>query len=448
MKSLLKRIGTAVVAFTLLSTMVVPTSAQESSKSSLEREISYTGLAAERWTSKEAYKHSWSLNWADALLNGKAVSKQKVRFLENDTLTFIFENKSEGKYQIAFEYMPVNAKTTDSLFDVAVDNKKWTGTLPVLWKDASEQYSFDRNGNELSPNQVSVDKYVVNPIENYKDLNRTPITVTLSSGKHKVSVTNTVQDMYIEAVYITESAAVPTYSEYISKQTAAVSSDFQTIEGERYSVKSDSSIRGESVNNLALYPYDTYVKRINVLSDSWSSVGQKVAWEFTVEKDGLYQLSFRYKQNADTSMPVYRTLEIDGQVLYQEMQNVLFPQTKTNSYANFTFTIDNKPAYVYLTKGSHVLSLEATMGPMAAQYQKIMDLMTDVNNLGMELNKLSAGSTDANRTWDLSQYMPNAVSDLLGYAKRAEAIYSDLKKLGGEDPLYANNLTYAAEVLL
>ena len=63
------------------------------------------------------------------------------------------------------------------------------------------------------------------------------------------------------------------------------------------------------------------------------------------------------------------------------------------------------------------------------------------------LQKLTAGTTDENRTWDMNEYMPGTVDSLKDFAKRARAICAELKAMDKTGAAYASNLVYAAESL-
>ena len=73
--------------------------------------------------------------------------------------------------------------------------------------------------------------------------------------------------------------------------------------------------------------------------------------------------------------------------------------------------------------------------------------MEEINSLGNDLQRLTAGQTDTNRTWNLKYYLPNAIDDILSFADRTEEIYGLLGKIGGIEPSYASSLKFAAERL-
>ena len=52
--------------------------------------------------------------------------------------------------------------------------------------------------------------------------------------------------------------------------------------------------------------------------------------------------------------------------------------------------------------------------------------MSEINSVGMDLKKLSAGSVDANRTWDMDVVMPEAIPRLKAASERIDSVYKKL----------------------
>jgi hypothetical protein len=90
----------------------------------------------------------------------------------------------------------------------------------------------------------------------------------------------------------------------------------------------------------------------------------------------------------------------------------MFPQTDGNEYENLTIKSDGKPVKIFLTKGKHCISMQVTMGALEEQYMEITAVMNRLNKVGIDLKKLTAGSDDVNRTWDLNAYLPDVVPEL------------------------------------
>ena len=448
MKQHIKRIMACGLVIVLLTTVTVsPKSsvvAAESNKST-EKTV-YSANSASLWTSKDLYEDGWQLDVISAAVDGETVSAP-FKLDTGNTLSFTFNADETEVYNVYLEYRYTNQNSAENSVELSVDGETHYGVLPLLLRDENAEYKIDRQGDELVPAQVCIEDFAVNLLHNARDMDEAPIALSLASGEHNFAVKNTGQVIEIKSVYITETKETPTYEEYLNEyKDAELAGDTIKIEAEKYAIKSDSSLSVGSVKNPALYPYDTYKKRINAIT-GWSSVGQRAAWSFIAPKDGLYEISFRYLQNAEGNMPVYRTVLIDGKVPYSELNEIMLPRTKTGKYNNYTVKVNGESAYVYLTKGEHSISLSVTVGSLQKYYEELIAIMGEMNDMGMMLQKLSANSSDENRTWDMDEYMPNAVEDINSFANRIDKIYEQLRELSTGSAVWANNLKYASELL-
>lgn len=91
--------------------------------------------------------------------------------------------------------------------------------------------------------------------------------------------------------------------------------------------------------------------------------------------------------------------------------------------------------------------MRAEMGPMEEIYEDILKLMDEITALGMELQKLTAGQTEKNRTWDMEMFFPQAIPEMKEYIRRIQEIYSRLETASGKKPTFASSLNYAVRQL-
>ena len=435
-----KKVVSMVLALALAVGTVTPclaASGESNGKAKLPSgESPYTSSSVSSWTDESVLTGAWSLDWAKAKINDSAVTVKDgtVQLDARSTLTFEVPIAEKGTYKIALKYCAKDALYMDCLLDMTVNGAKEIASLPLLWADRYSVYGTDRKGNELVPEQLSVPQPYLDFLADYHDTNMDDFTFTWDAGVQKITMSPESQDVVLYGIYVCKETTLPTYKEYMAAHAGkADAADTKIIEAERYMVKSDSFIRAVSQKDSALYPYDTYAKLLNILDGgSFSSVGQKVLWEFEVDTDGYYQIGMRYLQNSDTNKPVFRTVEIDGSVPFAEWKTVAFENTKTNKFDNIVLPVDGEPAKVYLTAGKHTLALEVTIGPFKEVYDGIVKLMEDINVFGMDIQKLTAGQSDSNRTWNMDYYMPNAVNDLLAFADRIDELYKKLEELRGQ----------------
>lgn len=74
------------------------------------------------------------------------------------------------------------------------------------------------------------------------------------------------------------------------------------------------------------------------------------------------------------------------------------------------------------------------MGPMEEIYEDILKLMDEITALGMELQKLTAGQTEKNRTWDMEMFFPQAIPEMKEYIRRIRKYTAALRRLRGKSP--------------
>lgn len=411
--------------------------------------IRYTSAALDGWTGDAVSDSVISPSVQSMLVDAKPVSDASVKLSAGAVLSFDFTVDRTADYVIAVKYYPINALYMDCLLDLTADGNGYVTALPLVWADKNAEYATDRLGNEMVPEQTAVAEPYLAVMRDYRDTDQDEFTLSLEQGRHSLALKPQSQELMIEKIYISPVKEAVSYEAYLAAAPKAENvAETEILEAENYAVKSDSFIRAANKKNSALYPYDTYKKLLNVIDDgSWNTSGQKILWELEAKQDGYYEIAVRYLQNSDTNKPVYRMVEIDGAVPFKEWEELAFENTKTGKYANKVFDVNGSPAKVYLTKGKHTLALTATMGPLEQVYDDIVLLMEDINSLGMDIQKITAGQTDLNRTWNMEYYLPNAVTDLEGFAKRIDEIYDRLREISGCKPSYADSLKYASETL-
>ncbi len=405
----------------------------------------YSETAVENWFACECVQEV-EIPAADLLLDDRSVNSFPVIAERDSVLSFSVTPPQSGSYVIVPRYRPVgDVLAVDALYAVASGQGEGRmAQLQMLWHD-SRRHALDRSGNETTARQEALEEWIRGPFLDYGDLSKDMARWELSEGE-KVSFSIAVQEQGIELSGLT--LCMLREEESSSGETVGEVPTI-TIEAEEYALKSDSSIRAAAVRSSALFPYDTYKKRINLLDGStFKTSGQKVLWEFEVETEGDYRVGMRCRQNGNANKRVYRRIEVDGAVPFAEWKAAVIPYTGSSGYANHTLQAGERDGIIHLTPGRHTIAMTVTAGDYEPVYEEIYQLMTEVNEIGMALLKMTGGVTDANRTWDMEAYMPEAVPTLTEYAARAEEIYQKLLKIDGKEPVYAMDLLTARDKLL
>ena len=438
-------IATIVVAILLLG--IITVAAPSANRERTETEY-LTDLSARNWKPSQSYEGGYQMNQLE--LNGQVVNNT-IPFQNGDKLLIHVPVEINGVYKIGFRYHVDVAEPSDVLFQVNYKDESYTAFLPLVWKDQTgeeQRYPTDRYGNERANTQIVHTESVFSALQDNVDINMEDIELELAGGT--IVITGTTQKIMIEEVWLYQEKELPTYETYL-KSIEANEKGKSTIivQGEDFSIKSDPHIRSNNTNKVSLVPYNTYHRMINVLDGtSFGSAGQKVMWEFEVEEEGWYELGFKFCQNSAVNKKAYREIEIDGTVPFEEFSLVSFEQTRNITYETLFLGNEEGEHYqVYLTPGKHTIAMKAKLGEAKDVYNELTALVDEMNALGMDITKITAGVSDKNRTWDLNAYLPNAEEDMKGYIKILKEQYKRLEEIEGEKPTYADSLLYAQQVL-
>lgn len=367
----------------------------------------------------------------------------------NGVVEFNVETPKDGRYTIVLEY---DIQGTDALKNTATltwENKEIITGLSMLWKDKIKDYQKDRYGNEMIPGQEVLSGLHYDYIKDYGAINKEPASFELKQGRTKFTLKNNTQPLLLHTVTVFEEKAAPSYKDYkAALGQKEEGSGMIVIEAEDYSIKSDSYIRGGNVQNPVLVPYNSSAKMVNTLVDeSWKEAGQKILWEFEVPKAGIYNIGMRYSQNTKQGMTTYRNMEIDGKTPFSELKELAFNYTGLD-YDNYTLQDrDGENLGIWLESGKHTIALEVEAAPYEESVNALKKIMTEINDISIDIMKLTGSSKDSNRTWDVKEYLPGIDKTLSGWADQLDAIYTNLGNITGKKPGYAVKLKMASKNL-
>jgi len=379
--------------------------------------------------------------------------------IENNIL--IMENHSNamcklnvedaGNYKVVFDVYVSSRKPIDNLLNVKLLKEElrrdYSVILPVLWKDESKIYSTDRFGNETVPTQIKVDEFVQNTARLDTSLFGEELEFALEKGEYILELNNEMEEIKIRSIMLIREEAAVDYNRYRSQfsEQSLDSMPCVVIEAEDYAVKTDSYISPGSVKNTLVHPFNNDYDFINILDGaSFSEAGQEVSYVVEIPKTGLYSLAFVYSQMNVEDMSCYRTIKIDGNVLYQQMEDVAFPYT---SYKFFTkvFADSNGNEYkIFLEEGTHTLSMKTDVAPYEEEITKLNQIMGEIRELSLDIKKVTGNSTDKYRSWNMNDFIPGISDSLYGIADEMDAVYCAIESKCDRKPSFASTLKVAS----
>ena len=384
-------------------------------------------------------------------VSGKAELKDDGYYLSpNDKVVANVTISQPGEYAVVLDYKMVEGRLSDSAASVTVNEETVLTPVYGLWQDKTKDYNHDRYGNEVTSDQVLLDEFTKDYVRDSKSLDMNPYMFEFKAGNVAITVANQDEDILLRSVSVVRVNEIPSYKEYCEsvgkKMTDAT--ELVIIEGEDYAVKSDSYIRSQSKQNAAVYPYSPYEKYLSTIDcGSYYNAGQRVMWNFSVEKDGWYQIGLHYSQPDKEGMSTYRDIEIDGAVPFKEMLEVPFAYTG-NGFENLTVTDEKgEPVKVYLKKGKHTIGLYTQACAMQPFLDDITEVIAEISDIGLSLQQIAGSSADSTRSWDIETYIPGVIDQLTGIQNRLLKLYDKMASVSGTTPASCMNLKTAAGII-
>ena len=336
---------------------------------------------------------------------------------EEGSVTFTFEIPKEGFYNIEFVYFPVEGKNNTierALYindEIPFENAKYL-KFTRCWENAAP-VKRDSRDNDVRPSQSEHAVWMDSILKDSDGYYQDPFYFYFKKGENTLTLESIKEPVKIGKIVIKNEEASLNYEDYLSKHVAngakEVSNAFIKIQGEDALYKSDSTLYPVSDRTSALTePYSPSKTRLNVIGGAnWKTVGQWISWEVEVEEAGLYEISFRERQNINTGVTVSRSLYIDDKIPFKEAGECKFLYSNDWNIATLG---DEEPFLFYIDKGKHTLKLEVTLGSELSQIVNLTDSsISQLNKAYRQLLMVIGSSPDTYRDYQLESKTPEAL---------------------------------------
>lgn len=361
---------------------------------------------------------------------------------EESVVTWNVNVPEAGLYQLHMDYYATKARGVDIERSVMIN-----GELPYLdadiilfsriWKDGAP-VKVDNRGNEIRPVQTEVFSWQDAYFKDSKGFQDSPLLFYFNEGNNTLTMTAVNEPMVIGSLTLTGVNELQSYSEYINKQPADSSSDtaknyVQVIQGEDADRRSDASLYARyDRSSSATEPTDPYHTILNVIGGTaWNAPGQWIEWEFEVPEDGYYNISIKGRQNYQRGTITSRLVYIDGELPFKEASVIGFEYL--NKWDTRTLSDeDGNPYNYYLTKGTHTIRLEATLGELGGVLEDLNNSINRMNAIFRRILILTGATPDEFRTYRIDKIYPDVMEAMDLEYKRLYKIVDDMIRLTGQ----------------
>jgi hypothetical protein len=264
-----------------------------------------------------------------------------------DSIAWKITVPEDSLYMPVLTYCAIAGNGNDIELKFTVDGKTpYTQAENFLvyrtWKNVSDKFSANSDGNEFSPEQEEIFVSNTTKIYDSEGFVTEPLFVALTAGEHNISISIKDEPVRIEKLSLDVPETLIKYEEYAAKyKNAALYKGKEIVlEGEKATANSQKSfVPLADRNNADVSPSDPFYKKINYIGGTnWNSLGGSISWSFNAPKDGWYKLGFHYRQNYLQEGVSYRRLSIDGEIPFSEANAIAFAYKSGWQY----FTLQNE----------------------------------------------------------------------------------------------------------
>ena len=267
----------------------------------------------------------------------------------------------------------------------------------------------DGIGNEFAPEQKEVFRWQEKRLCNTDGDYSGEYLFYLTAGAHTLTFELNNEPAAFGAIAFCppEKEAV-SYHEYAKQHNGeAYNGKPIVIEGENAFLKSDNSLVAKSDgSDPSVKPNDSYCNKINYIGGNWKNVGDTLVWKVKVEKSAWYKIGFHARQNTVLNGLCYRSMKIDGETLFDEMNSIGFGYAAGWEFSSLKAS-DGRNALVYLKEGDHQISMTVTLGDMTDTSRELADVVYELGEIYRDMVRITGEDPDDNRSYDLFNQIPD-----------------------------------------
>ena len=359
-----------------------------------------------------------------------------------DYVEYKVKVNEDGYYNLSLDIFILDKPLTNYNISVKVNDEFLFDEaeridVPILWEDSSKEFPLDSYGDETQPQSNKIENWRTLEFFDNKYATNTPLLFKLKKGENDIKVTLLTGNgrLVVGDLNVDLPNEVKNYSDYINSygKTYNTAEKSYFINSISYIEKNSSYVRMGSLDKSFAEPYDAKQKMLNIIDGgSWNDAGQEITYEVMVEETGLYSLDLYYRNNKN-EYSVFRTILIDGEVPFKECLNYEFPCTNSK-YELHTLGNEEEDYLFYLTAGTHRITLKAEVASIYSSITKLQLVVDHINQLALEVLKITGSDIDEDRTWDITKYIPETVNYLKAYDILLKDIVNELSVYSDKGP--------------
>ncbi len=388
----------------------------------------------------EASAFTMTKTWAYTYLDGKDEERFDGSAFNRDTA------EGEAKYQEALK----EAQKNDAAYREDMEKYNQGG------------FRHDVNGNDLTPPVAETSVWRTYVCSDSNGYTNTYYQFYLSEGKHVITFDSIREGAVIGSVRVVPTNDseynIPSYAEYletINSLAGSLAGDvdpdaINTIKkpAELPDLVSDSSVAMTSNKNSCIStPSHPSQDKYNVIgANSYSSVGQWAAYDFTPKNTGYYYITMRYLQNVLDGMFISRAVKITSHgkasiynygigdtptVPFEEAYSTRYNYDKNWTVAPLTDGNNGNFKFFFEAGVTYTIYFEVSLGALAEELQKVEECLEQLNDCYLQILRLTGPSPDENADYGFKNMIPETLINLCLQADKLYEVRNNFARICG-----------------
>lgn len=368
------------------------------------------------------------------------VSLESAIYVENqESVTISVVVEEEGMYYPFFTYLIESESVLPTKMHLQVnDSLQFKELNNVIfrsnWQRSSETVT-DRYGNEIVGEITKLTEVIHSYLYDSTGLYDRPLAIYLKKGENKLHFTSLEGELTISELRLHSEKSLNILNIEKDQVGEVVGTNEVSAQGEFPVEQNASSIRPGAIFDSSVTPYDPKKRVLNILdSASFYSNGDSVSYELVIPEDGYYYLSLHYRQDSRIDFPVFLNIYIDGKIPSESFFRQPMPYTTKFAHK----TISNKEEQmipIYLESGARQVTFEISGEPSAAIFRGVTTIISEIQELSLQITDLLGGTVDRNRDVNIEEYLPGTKDQLVNWANELAELGEYATDLAGGNRL-------------
>ena len=282
-------------------------------------------------------------------------SASAIRVDEGGFIEWKVNVAEEGLYNINVEYFPIESRGVDIEFCVYINGvMPFAGAdaimLTRVWTDRGVVRT-DNRGNEIRPMQMEVPRWETAYLKDAMGYITEPFSFYFHKGENTIRFEPINEPLVLCQATLLSKPPAPTYSQMMDSLDKSVwkkapEGFLSVIEGETAPFRSSPTLYATyDRSSPGTIPYSVDRTLLNIMGGiQWRIPGQWIEWEVEVPEDGLYNITFKCRQNYNRDNVSVRRLTINGAIPFAEVDELSFAFTR--DWKMMTLADDNGTPYL------------------------------------------------------------------------------------------------------